>query len=69
MTSLTKDWDFRDLLWPQIFRGVGLMLSMVPITNISLGTLSPVRLKDAVRPVQPRPAIWAVLSALPLLTR
>ena len=31
MTSLTRDWDFWELLWPQIFRGVGLMLAMVPI--------------------------------------
>jgi DHA2 family multidrug resistance protein len=47
MTSMTKDWDFWELLWPQIFRGVGLMLAIVPINNIALGTLPPERLKNA----------------------
>ena len=47
MTWLTKDWDFWELLWPQIFRGVGLMLSIIPINNIALGTLPPERLKNA----------------------
>ncbi len=26
MTYLTKDWDFWELFWPQVFRGVGLMI-------------------------------------------
>jgi MFS transporter, DHA2 family, multidrug resistance protein len=47
MTSVTSDWDFRELLWPQIFRGAGMMLAIVPITNVSLGTLPPERLKNA----------------------
>lgn len=47
MTSLTKDWDFYELLWPQIFRGVGVMLAMVPITNVALGTLPAERVKNA----------------------
>jgi DHA2 family multidrug resistance protein len=47
MTGLTKDWDFYELLWPQIFRGVGLMAAMVPVTNTALGTLDPARLKNA----------------------
>ncbi len=47
MTSLTRDWDFWELLWPQIFRGVGLMLAMVPINNVALGTLPPERVKNA----------------------
>jgi DHA2 family multidrug resistance protein len=47
MTSLTRDWDFWELLWPQIFRGVGLMLAMVPINNVALGTLSADRVKNA----------------------
>jgi DHA2 family multidrug resistance protein len=47
MTSLTRDWDFWELLWPQIFRGVGLMLAMVPINNVALGTLSGDRVKNA----------------------
>ena len=32
---------------PQILRGVGLMICMVPINNIALGTLPPDRLKNA----------------------
>jgi DHA2 family multidrug resistance protein len=32
---------------PQIFRGVGLMICMVPINNIALGTLPPERIKNA----------------------
>jgi DHA2 family multidrug resistance protein len=47
MTALTRDWDFWQLLWPQIFRGVGLMLAMVPINNVALGTLSADRVKNA----------------------
>jgi DHA2 family multidrug resistance protein len=47
MTALTRDWDFWELLWPQIFRGVGLMLAMVPINNVALGTLAPDRVKNA----------------------
>jgi len=47
MTWVTKDWDFWELLWPQIFRGIGLMLAIVPITNVALGTLAPERVKNA----------------------
>ena len=47
MTYLTKDWDFWELFWPQVFRGVGLMISMIPINNIALGTLPPDRVKNA----------------------
>jgi DHA2 family multidrug resistance protein len=47
MHYLTKDWDFWELLWPQIFRGVGLMFAMVPITNAALGTLPPDRVQNA----------------------
>ncbi len=47
MTYLTRDWDFWELFWPQIFRGVGLMMAMIPINNIALGTLPPERLKNA----------------------
>ncbi len=47
MTNLTADWDFYELLVPQIFRGVSLMLCMVPINNLALGTLHPSRLKNA----------------------
>ncbi len=47
MTSLTQDWDFWEMLWPQIFRGVGLMFSIVPVTNTALGTLAPELMKNA----------------------
>jgi DHA2 family multidrug resistance protein len=46
MTYLTNDWDFWELLWPQIFRGVGLMIAFIPINNIALGTLPPERVKN-----------------------
>ncbi len=47
MTYVTTDWDFWELLWPQIFRGIGLMFSIVPVTNTALGTLPPERVKNA----------------------
>jgi DHA2 family multidrug resistance protein len=47
MTFLTRDWDFWELFWPQVFRGSGLMLSMIPVNNIALGTLPPERVKNA----------------------
>ncbi len=47
MTSLTHEWDFWELVWPQVFRGFGLMMAMIPINNVALGTLPPERLKDA----------------------
>lgn len=43
--NITADWGFNELLVPQIFRGVGMMLCMVPINNLALGTLAPSRLK------------------------
>lgn len=47
ITGLTSDWDFWELFWPQIIRGVSLMLCMVPINNIALGTLPRAQLKNA----------------------
>jgi DHA2 family multidrug resistance protein len=47
MTYITRDYDFYELLVPQILRGVGIMLAMVPVNNIALGTLPPARLKNA----------------------
>ena len=44
---VTKDWDFWELLAPQMLRGFSLMLCMVPINNLALGTLPPQRLKNA----------------------
>ena len=46
-SQLTADWSFNELLLPQIFRGVGMMLCMVSINNLALGTLSPAKLKGA----------------------
>jgi len=46
-TQITADWTFGELLWPQVFRGFGLMLCMVPINNLALGTLAPQRIKGA----------------------
>jgi DHA2 family multidrug resistance protein len=46
-SHLTHEWDFWELFWPQIFRGFGLMMAMIPINNVSLGTLAPERVKDA----------------------
>ncbi|MGV8987691.1 MAG: DHA2 family efflux MFS transporter permease subunit [Cypionkella sp.] len=47
LTGITADWDFTELLMPQILRGVSLMLCMVTINNLALGTLPPDRLKNA----------------------
>jgi DHA2 family multidrug resistance protein len=47
MTWITRDYDFYELLLPQILRGVGLMCAMVPTNNIALGTLEPERVKNA----------------------
>ena len=46
-TNITSDWDFWELFIPQILRGCSLMLCMVPINNLSLGTLPPEQLKNA----------------------
>jgi MFS transporter, DHA2 family, multidrug resistance protein len=44
---MTKDWDFNELLIPQILRGISLMLIMIPVTNTALGTTPPHKLKNA----------------------
>jgi MFS transporter, DHA2 family, multidrug resistance protein len=46
-SMMTKDWDFNELLVPQVLRGVSLMLIMIPVTNTALGTTPPVKLKNA----------------------
>jgi DHA2 family multidrug resistance protein len=46
-SNITSDWDFWELLVPQIFRGVSLMLCMVPINNLALGTMPPQKMKNA----------------------
>jgi MFS transporter, DHA2 family, multidrug resistance protein len=47
MTWVTKDYDFYELLVPQILRGIGMMCAMVPTNTIALGTLPPERVKNA----------------------
>lgn len=47
MTWITRDFDFYELLVPQILRGVGMMFAMVPTNNIALGTLPPDKVKNA----------------------
>ena len=46
-SKITADWDFWELFVPQVLRGVSLMICMVPITNLSLGTLPPAMIKNA----------------------
>src|SRR6202795_2835626 len=46
MTWITRDYDFYELLVPQILRGIGMMFAMVPTNNIALGTLSPELVKN-----------------------
>lgn len=47
MTWITRDYDFYELLIPQILRGIGMMFAMVPTNTIALGTLAPERVKNA----------------------
>jgi len=47
MTWITRDFDFNELLVPQILRGIGMMCAMVPTNNVALGTLAPELLKNA----------------------
>ncbi len=47
MSHLNADWDFWELLIPQILRGCSLMLAMVPINNVALGTLPVERIRSA----------------------
>jgi MFS transporter, DHA2 family, multidrug resistance protein len=46
-SKMTSDWDFYELLWPQFFRGVSMMLCMVPINNLALGTMPVAKMKNA----------------------
>jgi MFS transporter, DHA2 family, multidrug resistance protein len=47
MTWITRDYDFYELMVPQILRGIGMMCAMVPTNNIALGTLAPHLVKNA----------------------
>ncbi|WP_455476787.1 DHA2 family efflux MFS transporter permease subunit [Bartonella sp. B41] len=46
-TTITSDWSFAELLWPQIFRGVSAMFCIIPINNIAFRSLSPEQMKNA----------------------
>ncbi|MEN2978300.1 DHA2 family efflux MFS transporter permease subunit [Tistrella bauzanensis] len=47
MSHITADWEFDQLLVPQILRGMSLMFCMLPINQIALGTLPMDMLKNA----------------------
>ena len=55
MTWITRDYDFYELLVPQILRGIGMMFAMVPTNNIALGTLRAGPGQERLGPVQPDP--------------
>jgi len=44
---LTADSSFEELFWPQVFRGLGLIISMVPANFIALGAVPPMKLPNA----------------------
>ncbi|WP_455478085.1 DHA2 family efflux MFS transporter permease subunit [Bartonella sp. B10] len=46
-TYITDNWGFWELFWPQIFRGISVVICMVPINNIAFGSLPPERMKNA----------------------
>jgi DHA2 family multidrug resistance protein len=45
--SITIEWRFDELFWPQVVRGFGLMCCIVSISNTSFATLPADQLKDA----------------------
>jgi DHA2 family multidrug resistance protein len=46
-TGLTKDWEFWELVIPQVLRSVGMMLIFPPVTRLALGNLPPNLMKSA----------------------
>lgn len=47
MTKLTADWGYWQLFWPQVGRGMGMMLTMAPLNVIVLGTLEPSQVRSS----------------------
>ncbi|MEZ5892611.1 MAG: DHA2 family efflux MFS transporter permease subunit [Parvularculaceae bacterium] len=47
MSQMTSEWGFNELFWPQIIRGFGIISVMSAVNVISLGTLTPDKLKGA----------------------
>ncbi|MBY9065277.1 DHA2 family efflux MFS transporter permease subunit [Hyphomonas sp. WL0036] len=45
--QLTPQSGFDELFWPQALRGMGLILTMVPVSNLALGTLPPPQVANA----------------------
>ncbi len=46
-TPVTADWQFDELLLPQMLRGAGLMFCIIPITTLAMGTLPPEQVPNA----------------------
>ncbi len=46
-TDLTRETGFNELFWPQVFRGTGLIITMVPTSQIALGLLKPEQVANA----------------------
>ncbi len=46
-TPITHDWSWRELLWPQFLRGFAQQFAVAPTVTLTLGALSPERLKSA----------------------
>jgi DHA2 family multidrug resistance protein len=44
---LTAESGFHELFWPQLLRGAGIIMCMVPVNFLALGTLSPPQLPNA----------------------
>jgi MFS transporter, DHA2 family, multidrug resistance protein len=44
---LTADSSYNEFFWPQVLRGAGLIMSMVPANFVALGTLPPLKLPNA----------------------
>lgn len=44
---LTAESGFNELFWPQLLRGAGIIMSMVPVNFLALGTLTPPQLPNA----------------------
>lgn len=46
-SQLTAEWGFDEMFWPQVIRGISLMLCFLPINTLALGTLPHDRLHNA----------------------
>lgn len=47
MSHMTSEWGYRELFWPQVARGAGMMLAMAPLNVIALGTMTPLQVRSA----------------------